>query len=78
MAVDEPGRQLMRRGASTGRLSRMNVASTVHQLLAMSAQLEAAGLLRTLGHAVLGVLAAVFVVGGLIGFFIGKAFGGRS
>lgn len=56
----------------------MLVASTAHQLLALSTHLEAAGIMRSIGHAIFGFLAAVFVIGGLIGFFIGKAFGGRS
>lgn len=51
---------------------------TALQLLALSTHLEAAGVMRTIGHAVLGLFAVVFVVGGLIGFFIGKATGRRS
>ena len=76
--MDEPGRVDLRSGASAGRLTCMIVASTATQLLTLSAHLEAAGVLRTIGHAVFGLLAVVFLIGGLVGFFIGKAFGGRS
>lgn len=50
---------------------------TMDQVLALQSHFEAAGVMRTIGKAIFGFLAAVFVVGGLIGFFIGKAFGGR-
>jgi hypothetical protein len=57
----------------------MIVTHALPQVLAMTEHLEAAGgFLQTLRRAVLGFLAVVFVLGGLVGFFIGKAFGRRS
>jgi hypothetical protein len=53
------------------------VTGTAERLLSLSTQLEAAGVMRTVGHAVFAVFAVVFVVGGLIGFFIGRATGRR-
>lgn len=50
---------------------------TMDHILALHSHLEAAGVMRTIGKAIFGFLAAVFVVGGLIGFFIGKAFGSK-
>jgi hypothetical protein len=61
-----------------GILAGMVIAHTAQHLLTLSAQLEAAGVMRTIGHAIFGFLAVVFVVGGLIGFFIGRATGRRS
>jgi hypothetical protein len=48
------------------------------QLLAMSQHVEAAGFLQIIKRTVLGFLAIVFFIGGLIGFFNGKAFGKRG
>jgi hypothetical protein len=58
-------------------LTAVIVTSTATQLLALSTHLEAAGVLRTVGHAVFVIFAVVFVFGGLIGFFIGRATGRR-
>ncbi|HEY1971717.1 MAG TPA: hypothetical protein VGH89_27425 [Pseudonocardia sp.] len=55
----------------------MTIAHTAQHLLDLSTQLQAAGIMRTIGHAIFGFLAVVFVVGGLIGFFIGRATGRR-
>jgi hypothetical protein len=55
----------------------MIVMHTMDQILALHSHLEAAGVMRTIGKAIFGLFAAIFVVGGLLGFFIGKAFGGR-
>ena len=55
----------------------MIVMHTMDQLLALHSHLEAAGVARAIGKAIFGIFAAVFIVGGLIGFFIGKSFGGR-
>ncbi|HEX4362270.1 MAG TPA: hypothetical protein VH141_32355 [Pseudonocardia sp.] len=50
---------------------------TANQLLALTQHVEAAGLLQTIRRAIFAFLAIVFLIGGLVGFFIGKAFGGR-
>jgi hypothetical protein len=55
----------------------MTIAHTAQHLLDLSTQLQTAGIMRTIGHAIFGFLAVVFVVGGLIGFFIGRATGRR-
>lgn len=55
----------------------MLVAHTAQQLVDLSTHLQAAGIMRSIGHAIFGFLAVVFVVGGLIGFFIGRATGRR-
>ena len=48
------------------------------QVLALTQHIEAAGRLQISRRTIFGFLAIVFVVGGLVGFFIGKAFGRRS
>lgn len=44
----------------------------------MTQHVEAAGIMQVIKRAVLGFLAVVFFMGGLIGFFIDKAFGKRG
>lgn len=47
------------------------------QLAQVHQHLEAIDILRTARNAIVGFLAFVFVLGGLVGFFIGRAFGNR-
>lgn len=59
----------------------MIVAHTMNHmdhLLAMTDQIQAAGIMQTIRRAIFGFLAVVFFLGGLVGFFIGKAFGKRG
>ncbi|HEY2203399.1 MAG TPA: hypothetical protein VGH99_02825 [Pseudonocardia sp.] len=56
----------------------MIVTHAMTDVLALTEHIQAAGFLQTLRRAVFGFLAIVFVLGGLVGFFIGKAFGSRS
>jgi hypothetical protein len=56
----------------------MIVTHALPQVLAMTEHLEAASFLQVIQRTVLGFLAIVFVLGGLVGFFIGKAFGRRT
>lgn len=44
----------------------------------MTEHVEAASLLQHVRNFILGVFAVVFFLGGLVGFFIGKAFGRRG
>jgi hypothetical protein len=50
--------------------------NAIHHLAAEN--LAAPNFLRVLRNAVVGFLALVFVIGGLIGFFLGRAFGRRG
>lgn len=52
-------------------LANASVLPTAHQYL------EAAGLLHLLRNAVLAVLLVVFLVGGFLGFLVGRAVGRR-
>jgi hypothetical protein len=56
----------------------MLTTHALSQVLALTQHIEAAGLLQIVRRTIFGFLAIVFVVGGLVGFFIGKAFGRRS
>jgi hypothetical protein len=46
-------------------------------LLLIHQHLQAADILRTLRNAVVGFLAVVFILGGIVGFLIGRLFGRR-
>lgn len=56
----------------------MLVTHALPHVLAMTEHLEAAGILQIIRRTLLGFLAIVFLLGGLVGFFIGKAFGRRT
>ncbi|HEY4007090.1 MAG TPA: hypothetical protein VGM60_18155 [Pseudonocardia sp.] len=56
----------------------MIVTHAMSQVLALSDHLQAAGILQTIRRAIFGFLAIIFVIGGIVGFFIGKAFGRRG
>jgi hypothetical protein len=55
----------------------MLVTHVLAQIAFAADHIEAAGLLQTIRRAVLGFLLFVFLLGGLVGFFIGRAFGRR-
>ncbi len=56
----------------------MIVTHAMTQVLAITEHVEAANFLQIVRRTIFGFLAVVFVIGGLIGFFVGKAFGRRG
>jgi hypothetical protein len=55
----------------------MTVAYALAQVVALNEHIEAANFLKIVRDAVFGFLAIVFVIGGLLGFFLGRAVGRR-
>jgi hypothetical protein len=55
----------------------MTVAYALAQVVALNEHIDAANFLKIVRDAVLGFLAIVFVIGGLLGFFLGRAVGRR-